>query len=146
MGRKPSSALFPRVAYVQLPSESSSFLLLAYVSKRRSRNNGIFLSRFQLLLRGCDVIIINNSRGQTLSEIGLDLRDDVLTHGQLNVALGLTQKRDSIIFLALPSRLSGTFHSCAFVSKITLNRYTHTATDFDITSLPLPSPYVDCIG
>ena len=57
---------------------------------------GITFQRVQLPLRIAYCLTINNSQGQTLSRVGLDLRSDVFAHGQLYVALSRAQNRQSI--------------------------------------------------
>ena len=47
---------------------------------------------------------INESQGQTLQKVGLDLRDDVFTHGQLYVALSRTTSRKNISCLVKKNR------------------------------------------
>ena len=48
---------------------------------------------------------INKSQGQTLQKVGLDLTDDVFTHGQLYVALSRTTSREYILCLVKTNRL-----------------------------------------
>ena len=46
-----------------------------------------FLSSKPFLLQLCFAISINKSQGQSLPDVGLDLRNSVFSHGQLYVAL-----------------------------------------------------------
>jgi len=48
---------------------------------------GFILTRRQFPLQLCFAISINKSQGQSLPEVGLDLRNSVFSHGQLYVAL-----------------------------------------------------------
>ena len=140
-------AFSPRVAHVELLDDSSSLVLIPRIRfAAKVGKNGISFSRLQLPLRVCYAVTINKSQGQTLSKIGLDLRNDVFTHGQLYVALSRAQKRDSIKCLALPSRLLGILRRCAFVSNITFNRFIKAATGSDTNSLPLPPQYLRFLG
>lgn len=140
-------AFSPRVARVELLDDSSSLALIPRIRfKAKIGKNGITFSRLQLPLRVCYAVTINKSQGQTLSKIGLDLRNDVFTHGQLYVALSRAQKRESIMCLALPPRLLGTLNKCAFVSNMTSNPFINAATGSDANSLPLPPPYLHFIG
>ena len=45
------------------------------------------LKRRQFPIRICYCMTINKSQGQTLKQVGLYLKDDVFSHGQLYVAL-----------------------------------------------------------
>ena len=48
---------------------------------------GFILTRRQFPVQLCFAISINKSQGQSLPEVGLDLRNSVFSHGQLYVAL-----------------------------------------------------------
>ncbi|CAN0269966.1 unnamed protein product, partial [Scytosiphon promiscuus] len=66
---------------------------------------GTSFHRYQFPVRLCYAMIINNSQGQTLKSVGLDLRGDVFCHGQLYVALSRTTCRDNLLCLVKPDRL-----------------------------------------
>jgi ATP-dependent exoDNAse (exonuclease V) alpha subunit len=51
-------------------------------------------------------LTINKSQGQTLNFVGVDLRDDVFSHGQLYVALGRVRSSKFIRVLVNPDRCS----------------------------------------
>ena len=61
--------------------------------------------RKQFPLRVCYAMTINKSQGQTLSRVGLHLRDDVFCHGQLYVALSRTTSCSNIVCLVKPERI-----------------------------------------
>ena len=58
--------------------------------------------RHQFPLRPCFAMTINKSQGQTFGMVGVDLRTDVFSHGQLYVALSRCRSWDSLRVL-LPS-------------------------------------------
>lgn len=121
-----------RIAHVEPLDESSSLVLTPRVRfKVKAGKNGISFSRLQLPLRVCHAVTINKkSQGWTLSKIGIGLRNDVVTHGQLYVALSRAQKREPIIMcLALPARLRGApnKYSCAFVHNTTFPQFIYAA-------------------
>ena len=68
-------------------------------------SRGITFHRFQFPVRLCYAMTINKSQGQTLRRVGLDLRGDVFSHGQLYVALSRTTCRDNLLCLVRPERL-----------------------------------------
>ncbi|KAJ0940294.1 putative DNA helicase [Helianthus annuus] len=57
--------------------------------------------RRQFPLSVCFAMTINKSQGQSLSRIGLFLKDPVFTHGQLYVALSRVKSRDGVKLLIL---------------------------------------------
>ena len=67
-------------------------------------HKGLTFHRHQFPLRLCYAMTINKSQGQTLQKVGLDLRDDVFTHGQLYVALSRTTSRKNISCLVKKNR------------------------------------------
>lgn len=48
---------------------------------------------------------IHKSQGQTINRVGVDLRSDVFSHGQLYVALGRVQNREDIKILIRADRV-----------------------------------------
>lgn len=56
--------------------------------------------RKQFPIRPCFAMTINKSQGQTLQSIGLDLRQNIFSHGMLYVALSRTGRRDNISYLS----------------------------------------------
>ena len=54
------------------------------------------LQRYQLPLRLAFAMTINESQGQTFIKIGLDLRKEVFSHGQLHVAFSRCKSFDGV--------------------------------------------------
>jgi ATP-dependent exoDNAse (exonuclease V) alpha subunit len=52
--------------------------------------------RRQFPLRVCYAMTINKSQGQTIGKVGLNLSQEVFTHGQLYVALSRVKSADSL--------------------------------------------------
>jgi ATP-dependent exoDNAse (exonuclease V) alpha subunit len=48
---------------------------------------------------------VHKSQGQTISKVGLDLRSDCFTHGQLYVALSRARRPEHISVLVTPDRV-----------------------------------------
>ena len=65
-------------------------------------------SRRQFPVRPCFAMTINKSQGQTLDFVGLDLTDEVFSHGQLYVAFSRVRSWDSIKVLLDPERINRT--------------------------------------
>ena len=82
---------------------SSGFRVLLFEVK--VGKDGMTFHRKQFPLRSCYAMTINKSQGQTLSRVGLDLRDDVFCHGQLYVALSRTTSCSNIVCLVKPERI-----------------------------------------
>ncbi|XP_076945508.1 uncharacterized protein LOC143616600 [Bidens hawaiensis] len=59
------------------------------------------LKRRQFPISVCFVMTINKSQGQSLSRVGLYLKDPVFSHGQLYVALSRVKSRDGIKLVIL---------------------------------------------
>ena len=57
--------------------------------------------RRQFPIAVCFAMTINKSQGQSLSRVGLYLRQPVFTHGQLYVALSRVKSRDGVKLLIL---------------------------------------------
>ena len=68
--------------------------------------HGMIFHRQQFPLRVCYAMTINKSQGQTLSRVGLDLRD-VFCHGQLYEAHSRTTSCNNVVCLVKPKRLNG---------------------------------------
>ena len=88
-------------------------------------HKGITFRRHQFPLRLCYAMTINKSQGQTLQNVGLDLRDDVFTHGQLYVALSRTTSRENILCLVKTNRL---IDNVPHVANVVLREFILAAT------------------
>ena len=79
----------PRISFtITLPKRSFSIL------------------RKQFPLRPAYAKTFNRIQGSTLSKIGIDLREDPFTHGQLFVALSRVRSKKDIILLVNPSQVT----------------------------------------
>lgn len=99
-------AISPRVVDVQVIAAGSPLVKIPRITfEVKVGANGITFHRQQFPLRVCYAVTINKSQGQTLTTVGLDLRDDVFCHGQLYVALSRTTASANIRCLVRPERL-----------------------------------------
>ncbi|XP_026290987.2 ATP-dependent DNA helicase PIF1-like [Frankliniella occidentalis] len=62
------------------------------------------MCRRQFPLQVCYGMTVHKSQGQTIFKVGLDLRSDCFTHGQLYVALSRTRRSDDVTVLGAPDR------------------------------------------
>ncbi|XP_055371975.1 ATP-dependent DNA helicase pif1-like [Condylostylus longicornis] len=77
---------------------------------------GMEMIRRQFPIKLPYAMTINKSQGQTLSRVGIDLRNDVFSHGQLYVALGRARTRAELMVLIPPERIiNGTAHTVNIV-------------------------------
>ena len=73
--------------------------------------------RRQFPLAVCFAMTINKSQGQSLSKVGLFLREPVFTHGQLYVALSRVKSRDGLKILIFDKENKITNKTCNVVFK-----------------------------
>ena len=59
------------------------------------------LRRKQFPFKPCFAMTINKSQGQTLKHVGISLKRDVFTHGQLYVAMSRVTKRENLKILSM---------------------------------------------
>ncbi|KAE8738766.1 hypothetical protein FOCC_FOCC015748 [Frankliniella occidentalis] len=64
----------------------------------------LHMCRRQFPLQVCYGMTVHKSQGQTILKVGLDLRSDCFTHGQLRVPLSRTRRSDHVTVLAAPDR------------------------------------------
>ena len=103
LGVSPNS----RVIQVQLLTPLRPIVLVPRINfHAQVGRQGVHFSRVQFPLRLAYSLTINKSQGQTLSRIGLDLRNDIFAHGQLYVALSRIKNRHSIMCLVPPSHIA----------------------------------------
>ena len=69
------------------------------VSSRKRNTINFVLERRQFPLRLCYAMTIDKSQGQSLRRVGLDLREQVFSHGQLYVAFGRVSFKEDILTL-----------------------------------------------
>ena len=116
-------AISPRIVDVKIIAPDSPLIKIPRILfEAKVGSKGITFHRRQFPLRVCYAVTVNKSQGQTLSTVGLDLRDDVFCHGQLYVALSRTTCSANIVCLVRPERLiNGVPHvaNCVFEPFIT---------------------------
>ena len=84
-------AISPRIVDVQVIAPGDPLVkVLRITFEVQVGSKSITFHRQQFPLRVCYAVTINKSQGQTLTKVGLDLRDDVFCHDQLYVALSRT--------------------------------------------------------
>jgi len=64
------------------------------------------LERKQFPLRLCFAMTVNKSQGQSRKKVGVDLRTDAFTHGQLYVALSRVTSLDGLTLLPSSNNLT----------------------------------------
>jgi len=63
---------------------------------KRVDGSGVHMTRFQLPVALAFAMTVNKAQGQTAARLGLYLRDQVFSHGQLYVALSRVRTADSV--------------------------------------------------
>lgn len=100
-------AATPSLIKVRKPNQTEDYLIPRIHFKAPiDRRSPIEMMRRQFPLQVCYAMSIHKSQGQTISRVGVDLRSDVFSHGQLYVALGRVQSRDDIKILTHTARIS----------------------------------------
>ena len=87
------------------------------------------LTRRQFPIRLCFAMTINKSQGQSLKNVGLDLRSPVFTHGQLYVALSRTTNVNNLTVL-LPDRAKGKTANIVYQEVLQHMRENRDVADF----------------
>ena len=87
------------------------------------------LTRWQFPIRLCFAMTINKSQGQSLKNIGLDLRSPVFTHRQLYVALSRTTNVNNLTVL-LPDRAKRKTANIVYPEVLQHMRKNRDVTDF----------------
>ena len=99
-------AISSRIVDVQIIGVGSPLVKIPRITfEVKVGKHGMILHRQQFPLRVCYAMTMNKSQGQTLSRVGLDLRDDVFCHGQLYVALSRTTSCNNVVCLVKPCLL-----------------------------------------
>ena len=105
-----------RVVTLQLLNDSNDLVLVPRINfTPKVGRNGIEFRRLQFPIRPAYAQTIHKAQSQTLSRVGLDLRSDVFSHGQLYVALSRAQSKNSLMALIAPNRRH---HDRAYTSNV----------------------------
>ncbi|XP_028175843.1 uncharacterized protein LOC114364057 [Ostrinia furnacalis] len=96
----------PRIIIVRKPGETNEFLIPRILFKAPIEpDSPIEMTRRQFPLALCYAMTVHKSQGQTINRVGVDLRSDVFSHGQLYVALGRVQEKSDIKILVSRDKL-----------------------------------------
>lgn len=96
----------PRLIRVRKPDDNEDFFIPRITFKAPiDSNSPIEMIRRQFPLQICYSMTIHKSQGQTISKVGIDLRSDVFSHGQLYVALGRVRNRRDLKLLLNKNRV-----------------------------------------
>ena len=87
------------------------------------------LTRRQFPIRLCFAMTVNKSQGQSLKNVGLDLRSPVFTHGQLYVALSRTTNVNNLTVL-LPDHAKGKTANIVYPEVLQHMRENRDVADF----------------
>ena len=99
-------AISSRIVDVEIIGDGSPLVRIPRITfEVKVGKDGMTFHRKQFPLRVCYAMTINKSQGQTLSRVGLHLRDDVFCHGQLYVALSRATSCSNIVCLVKPERI-----------------------------------------
>lgn len=100
------TAAAPRMITVQKSGSTTEFLIPRITFKGPIYPSSPFeMSRRQFPLQLCYAMTIHKSQGQTISRVGVDLRSDMFSHGQLYVALGRVTAKSNIKILVHKDRI-----------------------------------------
>ena len=104
------------------------------VSSRKRNTINFVLERRQFPFRLCYAMTIDKSQGQSLRRVGLDLREQVFSHGQLYVAFGRVSFKEDILTLVTDQARSisepGTLYTTNIVHKSLLENGSDDTADF----------------
>ena len=105
--------IYDNVVLVELIDKNprDEFLLIPRISfkQRLAKNDprSPLVLRNQFPLQLCYAMTLNKSQGQTLTNVGLDLRDDSFSHGHTYVGFGRVRGRDKVVVLVRDDRIVG---------------------------------------
>lgn len=100
------TATSPRLITVQKAENTDEYLIPRIMFKASINVNSPFeMTRRQFPLQLCYAMTIHKSQGQTIARVGVDLRSDMFSHGQLYVALGRVTDKNSIKILMHSDRV-----------------------------------------
>lgn len=100
------TATSPRLITVQKAGNCDEYLIPRIMFKAPINVNSPFeMTRRQFPLQLCYAMTIHKSQGQTIARVGVDLRSDMFSHGQLYVALGRVTDKNCIKILIHPDRV-----------------------------------------
>ncbi|XP_046395741.1 ATP-dependent DNA helicase PIF1-like [Ischnura elegans] len=95
-----------RFIEARIPNATDTVMIPRIPFKFAVSNSGIEMIRKQFPLKVAYGVTINKSQGQTLEKVGVDLRSDVFSHGQLYVALGRVRSVNDVKVLVTENRVS----------------------------------------
>lgn len=96
----------PRLITVQKSASAEPYLIPRIMFKAPIDTRSPFeMCRRQFPLQLCYAMTIHKSQGQTISRVGVDLRSDMFSHGQLYVALGRVSEKRHIKLLLHKDRI-----------------------------------------
>ena len=81
------------------------------ISSEASKDLSLNLIRLQFPIRLAYAMTINKAQGQSLMHVGINIQDEVFSHGQLYVAMSRATSATRMKVL-LPTSMSGTEGMC----------------------------------
>lgn len=101
----------------QVPGAEETVMIPRVAFRFEAGRSGIPITRRQFPLKLAYAVTINKAQGQTLNMVGVDLREDVFSHGQLYVALGRVRSSTTIRLLVSRTDQYGRPYTVNIVNK-----------------------------